>query len=31
MDTVPTEERCDCGPKVVVEGTEYPKKAEKAD
>jgi hypothetical protein len=31
MDVVEQENRCQCGPKVVVDGKEYPRKAEKAD
>jgi hypothetical protein len=31
MDSVDEANRCQCGPKVVVDGKEYPRKAEKAD
>jgi hypothetical protein len=31
MDPVPEADRCQCGPKVEVEGKQYPRKAEKAD
>jgi hypothetical protein len=31
MDPVPEADRCQCGPKVEVDGKEYPRKADKAD
>ncbi|KAF2478471.1 hypothetical protein BDY17DRAFT_258893 [Neohortaea acidophila] len=31
MDQSPQDDRCQCDPKTVVEGKEYPPKAEKAD
>jgi hypothetical protein len=31
MDPVPEGDRCQCGPKVEVDGKEYPRKADKAD
>jgi hypothetical protein len=31
MDSVPEGDRCQCGPKVEVDGKEYPRKADKAD
>lgn len=31
MDSVYEDNRCQCGPKVVVDCKEYPRKADKAD